>query len=233
MLNELLESKPNSKANKLGTATSTVVHVGLMLSALYLTNTRPLPAVAPVHAIPLYLPPASTRTAPGDTRSGPASAQPTQPRALPASLSLDLPIATDIPVIELRTGSDVLSDFPEHRGSNGGIGTSSEVPHPVDGVAFDALEVDTPASTIGGRPVPEYPARLRAAGVEGQVIAQFVVDARGNAAPNSIRIVSSTNDLFSESVRATIPRMKFSPGRLRGKPVQQMVRQLFVFKLSR
>jgi protein TonB len=86
---------------------------------------------------------------------------------------------------------------------------------------------------MGGGPVPEYPARLRAAGVEGEVVAQFVVDARGNAIPNSIRIVSATNDLFSESVRATIPRMKFSPGRLRGKPVQQTVRQLFVFRLSR
>jgi protein TonB len=232
MLNELLESKPNSKANKLGTATSTAVHVGLILSALYLTNTRPLPAVVPVHTTPLYFPPASTATAPADPRPRPASVQQAR-RALPASLSLDLPVATDIPVIELRAGGDVLSDFRERGGSSGQFGTSSEVPEPVDGVAFDALEVDTPASTIGGGPVPEYPARLRAAGVEGQVIAQFVVDARGSAAPNSIRIVSSTNDLFSESVRATIPRMKFSPGRLRGKPVQQTVRQLFVFKLSR
>ena len=232
MLNELLESRSNSKANKLGTATSTAVHIGVILSALYVTNTRPLPAVVPEHATPIYVSPRSTTAAPKNTRSSPASVPPTR-RALPASLSLDLPVATDIPVIDITAGVDVSSDFREGSGPSGGLAPSGEPRAPVDGAPLDALEVDTPARATGGGPVPEYPARLRAAGVEGEVVAQFVVDARGNAIPNSIRIVSATNDLFLESVRATIPRMKFSPGRLRGKPVQQTVRQLFVFRLSR
>ena len=232
MLNELLESRSNNKANKLGTATSTVVHIGVILSALYVTNTRPLPAVVPERETHIFISPTSTAAAPKNTRSGPASVPATR-RALPASLSLDLPVATDIPVIEFRAGTDVSSDFRERSGPGEGLAPSGEAGERVDGAPFDALEVDTPASAIDGGPVPEYPARLRAAGVEGQVVAQFVVDTRGNAIPNSIRIVSATNDLFSESVRATIPRMKFSPGRLRGKPVQQTVQQLFVFKLSR
>jgi TonB family protein len=232
MLNELLESRSNNKANKLGTATSTAVHIGVILSALYVTNTRPLPAVVPERETHILISPKSTATAPRNTRSSPASVPATR-RALPASLSLDLPVATDIPVIEFRPGTDVSSDFRERSSPSWGLAPSGEAREPADGAPFDALEVDTPASAMGGGPVPEYPARLRAARVEGEVVAQFVVDAQGNAIPNSIRIVSATNDLFSESVRATIPRMKFSPGRLRGKPVQQTVQQLFVFRLSR
>jgi protein TonB len=81
--------------------------------------------------------------------------------------------------------------------------------------------------------VPVYPPALRAAGIEGRVVAQFVVDTQGKAARESIRILSSSNELFSESVRKAIAQMRFVPAKIRGKPVAQMVQQLFVFKLDR
>ena len=98
--------------------------------------------------------------------------------------------------------------------------------------AYDEREVDTPASSFSAR-VPTYPPSLRAAGIEGRVVAQFIVDASGRAALESFRILSSSNDLFSEAVRKSVLDTRFTAARLRGKPVSQMVQQLFVFRLDR
>ncbi|MDP9202078.1 MAG: energy transducer TonB, partial [Gemmatimonadota bacterium] len=79
----------------------------------------------------------------------------------------------------------------------------------------------------------QYPEMLRSSGTEGQVIAQFVVNEKGRADRETFRVVSSTHPLFTGAVNRALPQMRFKPAMIGGKPVSQLVQQLFVFKLDR
>lgn len=232
MLNKLLESRSASRKTSGWTITSTAVHVALVVSGLYATNPRPLPANVPDEPTRVYVAPAAPAATRVDKSSAPATGrQSARTLRLP---SLDVSIAVDIPVVELAPGVGDLTDFASApTDGEAGSGASSILEASGSEGTYDAPEVEIPAAALSGNPVPDYPAALRASGVEGQVIAQFVVDRAGRASVASVRIISSTHDLFSESVKTAIPKMRFVPARIRGKPVQQTVRQLFVFKLSR
>lgn len=232
MLNRLLESRSARSRNNAGTITSTAVHIALILSALYLTNTSSLPAVVPDPNVQILWTRPQAILPSAEPRSRPAEGKPAA-AAQRRLASVNPAISADLPPVELQLGVISAADFalfgPESetsRSASGGTPTEEKL-------AYEAYELDTPASALANGQLPAYPASLRAAGIEGQVVAQFVVDAHGNAIVTSISIVSSTNDLFAESVRVAIRRMRFVPGRLAGKAVAQTVQQLFVFKLSR
>jgi TonB family protein len=80
---------------------------------------------------------------------------------------------------------------------------------------------------------PDYPAPLRSAGIEGQVVVQFVVNEAGRVDRESVRIVSASNDLFAGSVAGALGWMRFTPARIGTRAVAQLVQQLFVFRLDR
>ncbi len=85
----------------------------------------------------------------------------------------------------------------------------------------------------GGTKAPRYPPELRAAGVEGEVLIQFVVDTMGNAVVGSIRVLRSSHEMFSTAVITAIPTMRFVPAEVNGRKVKQLVQQPFVFAISR
>jgi protein TonB len=74
---------------------------------------------------------------------------------------------------------------------------------------------------------------LRQAGVEGEVLAQFVVDTTGRAEANSLKILKSSHDLFVQSVRNALPQMKFIPAEVGGRKVKQLVQQPFTFSITK
>ena len=84
-----------------------------------------------------------------------------------------------------------------------------------------------------GSPAPRYPELLRSSGVEGQVMAEFVVDEQGKAVEKSVRIVRSDNALFEDAVRVAIRRMRFVAAEVGGRKVKQLVQMPFVFTLAR
>lgn len=98
---------------------------------------------------------------------------------------------------------------------------------------FNSFEVDVEVVAIAGTVRPRYPEMLRSSGTEGQVIAQFVVNEKGRADRKTFRVVSSTHTLFADAVERALPQMRFKPAKIGGKPVSQLVQQLFVFKLDR
>jgi protein TonB len=71
------------------------------------------------------------------------------------------------------------------------------------------------------------------AGVEGRVVAQFVVDIEGRVEAGTVRLVRTDNALFDEAVRTALPRMRFTPAEIAGRKVRQLVEMPFVFALSR
>jgi beta-lactamase regulating signal transducer with metallopeptidase domain len=93
-------------------------------------------------------------------------------------------------------------------------------------------EVSVAAEQIPGTGSPVYPAALRASKVEGQVIAQFVLDADGRPDADTFKVLSATNDLFAASVRSALPGMRFKPAELNGRKVRQLIQQAFMFKID-
>jgi TonB family protein len=65
-----------------------------------------------------------------------------------------------------------------------------------------------------------YPADLRAAGVGGSVIAQFVIGADGRPDPRTIRIIQSPNPGLDQVTTTVVQRMRFSPGQFEGRDVR-------------
>ncbi len=98
---------------------------------------------------------------------------------------------------------------------------------------FNSFEVDVEVVAIAGSIRPRYPDMLRTTGVEGEVIAQFVVNEQGGIDRDTFRVLSSTHPLFTAAVERALPQMQFKPATIRGKPVSQLVQQRFVFKLDR
>jgi TonB family protein len=97
--------------------------------------------------------------------------------------------------------------------------------------AYMDFQIEKPASASPSNVSPKYPAGLRAANVEGQVIAQFVVDTTGRPELRTFEIKSSDHQEFTAAVREALPRMRFSPAQVGGRPVRQLVRMPFVFSI--
>ena len=95
------------------------------------------------------------------------------------------------------------------------------------------FQVNKTARQIPGTGRLRYPDALRVANVEGEVLAQFIVNADGSVEPGTFRELRSSNALFTEAVKANLPLMKFYPAEVKGVRVKQLVQQPFTFALSK
>ncbi|MBS0428675.1 MAG: TonB family protein [Proteobacteria bacterium] len=77
---------------------------------------------------------------------------------------------------------------------------------------------------------PRYPVALRESGVEGRVVATFVVDAEGWARDVEAQ---ASHAAFAQAVREVLPRWRFEPARdAAGQAVAAPVRQVFRFRIE-
>lgn len=91
----------------------------------------------------------------------------------------------------------------------------------------------TPTALVAdATPGPRYPDILRQAGVEGEVLTSFVVDTFGKADPQSLKVLHSTHELFTVSVRTILPAMTFRPAVVGGRKVKQLVQQEVTFYIA-
>lgn len=111
------------------------------------------------------------------------------------------------------------------KGVIGGTGPVTDQPY------FD-FQVEKQAGAVPGSPAPRYPDVLRSAGVEGQVLAQFVIDTTGRAEPGSFKVIQSTNDAFTNSVKEVLPKMRFYAAEVGGHKVKELVQQPFSFTIT-
>ena len=101
---------------------------------------------------------------------------------------------------------------------------------PADSVYF-AEQVESPAAYDARSAAPIYPDSLQRLGIEGSVMAQFVVDTTGRVEMESVRLLESTNLRFTESVLAALPRMLFRPAMHNGRKARQVVEVPFRFRV--
>ena len=231
MLKMLLESRtaagrgPNARWG----AASVATHAILIVGAVAATATHAPRANATEPRDTLIYVPVERHASPRPTTQ--------QPTTLP-------PITTPGPIVEHRVvfrpdfncdpGAPVSLDslFASITGDTTGTSTTTDPVVPNDGV-YEAATVDRAVVPFSDNPQPSYPTTLRAAGIEGSVLARFVVDTLGRVEPGSIAFVAATHDAFSESVRYALRHSRFTPARVGQLPVRQLVEQRFSFALER
>jgi protein TonB len=96
---------------------------------------------------------------------------------------------------------------------------------------FSAWEVEKAVVPLSGNPKPEYPSMLQSGHVEGEVLAQFVVDTTGRVDMSTFRALRATDELFVQSVRRALAHWKFLPAEAGGVKVRQLVQMPLSFKV--
>jgi TonB family protein len=111
---------------------------------------------------------------------------------------------------------------------------SDESPAPAPSLdsVMTVLEVDSAAARYEDSAAPPYPPRLLEQRIEGTVGVQYVVDTTGLADTTSVVILSATHEDFANSVRSTLPAMRFRAAVMDGRKVRQLVQQLFAFRID-
>lgn len=97
---------------------------------------------------------------------------------------------------------------------------------------FSVLQVDRTVERYDGSAAPVYPSDLLAVGTQGQVRTSYVVDTTGRVDMETIRVMSSDDPRFTESVRTALGQMLFRPAKKAGKTVRQLVEQKFRFLIT-
>lgn len=227
MLERLLESRFKPERSVGGTIASVTGHTALVAAALYATaqthvRARPnddavrVSFLTPAQPVPTANPAPTTPSKPIDGRR-------------PILINVKIP---DISPVPIAAGPIVASpgDFARvPMDPADGVGT----PLPSPGATFRADQVEKQVAVLPGGSPPHYPESLRMAGVEGEVVAVFVVDDQGRVEAGSISFLRSDNAQFEREVRATLRDMRFTPAEVGGRKVRQLVQMPFVFKLSR
>lgn len=101
-----------------------------------------------------------------------------------------------------------------------------------EGKPYFDFQVEKPAVMAPGSKGPTYPASLRAARVEGMVLAQYVVNPDGKADMSTFKVLRTADPLFAEAVRAALVEMQFLPAMVGGRAVKQLAQQPFQFALG-
>jgi|SRR2546423_1638395 len=233
MFNQLLESKAKKQKMAGGTTFSIVLHTVLIAGAVYATaraGTKDEKAKAEkIQFVEVKKePPKVPDKAPPPKEVVVKPPPPKGFQVLRAPVKIDI----KIPEIDLSKAVTNEADF-SGKGVKGGTGNGV-----VGGIAnnnqtYFEFQVEKPAEMIQDGTKPKYPSVLESSGIAGEVQAQFVVRSDGKADMDSFKVLKSTNELFTQSVKNALVRMHFSPAMIGGKPVNQLVQQSFQFAVPR
>lgn len=115
-------------------------------------------------------------------------------------------------------------------GVEGGVPMAKQEAPAGDQVYFEA-QVERSVIPRDGNPAPVYPDHMRQAGIEGLVLAQFVVDTSGRVEKGSFTVLESTHVGFTDAVRNVLPKLRFVPATIGSRKVRILVQQPFSFSL--
>lgn len=233
MFNQLLESKAKKQKMAGGTTFSIVLHTVLIGAAVYATaraGVKDEKAKAEkIQFVEMKKDPPKVPDKPPPPKE--VVVKPPPPKGFQV-LRAPVKIDIKIPEIDLSKAITNENDF-SGKGVKGGTGSGV-----VGGIAntnqtYFEFQVEKPAESMPDNPKPKYPSVLESSGIAGEVQAQFVVRSDGKADMDTFKVLKSTNELFTQSVKNVLPRMRFSPAQIGGKPVNQLVQQAFQFAVPR
>lgn len=236
MFSTLLASRPTAARATSGHVLSLALH-GTILTVAIIAGMRQPPVYdAPRETRVVPLAP-SARTVPPQTAAAPARPKPPVAPQLDAPTVPPLVTPTEVPITIPEPGVEPwvpaselpVGDPTPATGTPGSVGS----PEPAStGTALGAADVQHPAALRANSPLPRYPDVLRTQRMEGRAIARFVVGTDGRVEPSTLTFVESTHPAFEASVRAALPRLRFTPGRVERRAVRQWVELPFGFKMQ-
>jgi protein TonB len=233
MFNQLIESRAQKQKMAGGTVFSIVLHTFLIAAAVYATARAGVKdeksKAEKIQFVEMKKEPPKVPDKPPPPKE--VVVKPPPPKGFQV-LRAPVKIDIKIPEIDLSKAITNESDF-SGKGVKGGTGSGV-----VGGVAntnqtYFEFQVEKPAEMLQDSPKPKYPSVLESSGIAGEVQAQFVVNSSGKADMDSFKVLKSTNELFTQAVKSVLPRMRFSPAQIGGKPVNQLVQQSFQFAVPR
>jgi TonB family protein len=224
MFEILPASSAGSEASPTHALLSVLVHGGLIATAVLVTaQVTTGPGVgAPIDQM-IYIPALPSQPAPV------GAVPPASNGGLPdAPVDASLPLPVGVPVgLPLPAGIAATGGSP-NAGSAIGIGPPTWLEGPATSGAWAAAEVDEPVRVLtAGHLV--YPPVLERAGITGIVMLEFVVDTLGVVEASTMHVVSATQEGFRAAAVEAVLATTFSPARVRGTAVRQLVRQQLRF----
>jgi protein TonB len=238
MFDNLIESKAAKQKRAGGFLWSFVIHGVLISAAVYATysvgNALEKPKAETVEFVTVK------KDEPPPPKDEPKPPPPDVVMKAPPPkgfqvLTAPIKIPDVLPDIDLSKKVTNEEDF-SGKGVAGGIakGVVGGTPQPVNSdQPYFEFQVEKQVAPYPGNTAPRYPDMLRSANVEGEALAQFVVDTTGRAEMSTFKVIKSTHDLFTNAVRSALPNMKFYPAEVGGKHVKQLVQMPFQFNLTK
>jgi len=227
MFDTLLESRATRTKSAGGAVASVTAHSALIAAAVFATAQarveKPASRIVRIDYFvprPVVAPPPSRAIERASSRT-----------SVPKLVNIDIPTSR-LPSVDVSTMPDISDRLAPVMPAAKPAGSSRNAGSGDPTSAFRENEVEKPVRLLAGS-APRYPELLRATGVEGSVVAVFVVDEKGRAEMDSVRFVGSGNALFQDAVRAALPRMRFVPAEIAGQKVRQLVQMPFVFTIDR
>jgi protein TonB len=97
------------------------------------------------------------------------------------------------------------------------------------GSVFNFASLDNPPTTRV-QISPDYPHAAKAAGLDGEVWVEFIVDPSGRV--HDPAVVRSSDRMFEEATLRAVSKWRFEPGKLNGRPVSFRMSVPVLFHLS-
>lgn len=95
---------------------------------------------------------------------------------------------------------------------------------------FTAEQVESPARMDSSRIIhPVYPDSLFEHSVSGRLLAEFIVNQKGEVILDTFNVVTTSHPSLVEAVRRALREQQFHAARREGRPVNQVVQQPFDF----
>jgi protein TonB len=232
MLTTLLESKRKKETSAGGTALSIVFHVVIISLLVWVTANAGTEMAKERRQEDVKFVQVKKPPPPEPEKPPPPQVVVTPPP--PKGFQVPVPpvnIPDKIPDVDLSKSVTNEADF-SGKGVEGGVarGVAGGTGHVNNDQPYFEFQVEKPVLAREGNPAPPYPSMLESARVAGEVMAQFVVDTTGRADMSTFKVLKSTNDLFTNSVKNVLPKWHFYPAETGGRKVKQVVQQPFIFK---
>lgn len=235
MFENLIETKPKKPKTMKTMILSVVFHAGIIGAAVYGTLEAKEAIEKPKAEKVEFVEMKKEEPPPPENKPPPPPevvAAPPPPKGFQV-LTAPIKIPDVLPEIDLTKKVTDEADFTG-KGVAGGIakgvvgGTA-----PVADQTYFEFQVEKQVAQIPGSINLRYPDMLRSANVEGEVLAQFVVDTTGRVERGSVKILKSSHDLFTNAVQQALNSARYYPAEIGGRKVKQLVQQPFNFTLTR
>lgn len=223
MFDNLIESKPKKNKSGRQMVLSVVFHTFIVAGGVWATRgaAETVKRILADTTMVFLEPPKDTPPPPDQPPPEAVVSANPPPQGFQTVMPPDI-IPQEIPPVDLNQRFDA-KDFTG-KGVEGGIAAGiAGGTGPVDNAqVFMEGQVDDIPTVMTPGPM-RYPEVLKAAGISGSVVVQFIVDTLGRVDPGSIKVISTPHPAFVNAAKELVTKTVFRPGKMRGQSVAVLV----------